>query len=154
IFFSGRENGKGSRNWVMNLDGSGLRPVTAENETGRLSQDESSVATLRDDALYLKDIESGKEVRLRDALPFRDLVFISWSNEKGKAYFVSREGTTLTIWSVDVVQGTKSALHRVDANDSEGATPIADLVITRDGKYFVFSADRRNSDLYLLKGAK
>lgn len=154
VFITAREKGKGSRNWVMNLDGSGLRPVTAENETGRLSQDEKSVLLLRDSDLYLKDIESGKETRWRDTTPFRGLNFLTWSNEKDKAYFAGREGTKLTIWRVDVATGTKNALHQVDANDSEGATPLPDLVITRDGKYFVFSADRRNSDLYLLKGAE
>ncbi|HUR36298.1 MAG TPA: protein kinase [Terriglobales bacterium] len=154
LFMAARENGKGMRNWVMNVDGSGLRPVTAENETGRLSQDEKAVTLLREGALYLKDIESGKETLWRDTLPFGDLAFISWSNEKDKAYFAKREGTKLTIWRIDVAARTRTALHQVDTKDSEGATPLTDLVITRDGKYFVFSADRRNSDLYLLKGAR
>ncbi|HUQ49291.1 MAG TPA: protein kinase [Terriglobales bacterium] len=155
LFLTAREKGKGLRHWTMNMDGTGLRPITAENETGALSQDETSVVLIREGTVYMKNIESGEESRSRDTTPFRGMTFVGWSDKKGKAYFVSRENLVLTVWEADTEKGTKSPLHRVDASNSSGAIPLPGVVaITRDGKYFIYSADRRNSDLYLLKGAE
>ncbi|HUS18657.1 MAG TPA: protein kinase [Terriglobales bacterium] len=154
LFLTAREKGKGMRNWVMKVDGTGLRPVTAENEVGILGQDESYVAVTREGSVYAKDIESGAEKRLFAADSLPGLTFVGWSDEKNKAYFSSTEKMALLIWKVDVEKMTKTLLHRVDPTNSQGALPNPAMKITRDGKYFVYAADRRNSDLYLLKGAK
>lgn len=154
LFLLAREKGKGFRNWIMNVDGTSLRPVTAENETGTLCQDETCVNLVRDGVLFAKNIDSGSETRIRDIEAFKGLTFVSWSDEKGKAYFTSRENLVLAIWKVDVEKATKVPLYRIDIAASAGAVPVPFLTITHDGKYFVYSADRRNSDLYLLKGAE
>ncbi len=154
LLLTAREKGKGARNWIMNVDGTGLRPITPENESGILAADETEVLVIREGILYGRNIETGQERKVRDTSAFQGLAFFGWSDKKGKAYFGGRESNVLTIWEADVEKGAKVPLHRLTSTDSAGATPITDVVITRDGKYFVFSADRRNSDLYLLKGAE
>jgi Tol biopolymer transport system component/predicted Ser/Thr protein kinase len=156
IVFSGDEQGHGVRLYVQEIAGGEARAITPEGVSSNLfaiSPDGKVVADVGPDGKsYLFPVEGG-EPRPISGLETGD-VPINWTAD-GRSLFVYHLGEIpAKVYRMDLASGRKQFWKQLLPPDISGVIEIAAILITPDGRSYVYEYARTLSDLYLVKDVK
>ena len=157
IFCSGSEQGRGSRLYVQGVDGSKPRPITPEGVTlsvaGAASPDGKTIAAFGPDRrLMLYPTEPG-EPRAAPGVQADELP-VRWTGD-GRAIWVYRTNQApMKIFRVDMTTGERSLWKELTPPDPAGVLTMGPIVMTPDGKSYVYSYRRTLDELFLVEGLK
>jgi hypothetical protein len=149
IVFKGSEPGHGVRSWIQDLTGGTPKAATPEGVSGiLLSPDEQFIAaTDTEGRVWIEPLggERAAEVKGIDRGEFP----VSWSSD-GKSLFIARtEHLPVKIYRLEIASGKRELVQELSPRDPAGVFPdICMVYATPDGKAFVYSYFRLQSDLY------
>lgn len=154
IVFIGKEREHAQRSYVQSLDGGGPRPVTPEGIAGFLVSPDGKFLVARDrsnkQALYPL---SGGEPRSIPGLEDTDRV-TRWSADGDSLYVYHDRELPLKIFRLNLSTGHRELLREITPADPAGRLGSVNVLLTPDGKGYVYAFTRHLSDLYLVKGLK
>jgi dipeptidyl aminopeptidase/acylaminoacyl peptidase len=154
--FSGNEPGHGVRLYVQEVEGGKPQPISPEgiNPVALvLSPDAKVVAGLGPDQKgYLYPVAGG------DARPIAGLEQgeepINWSAD-GRALYIYQPGELpAKVFRLDLATGKKELWKELMPSDHAGVALIGPILMSSDGKSYVYGYHRALSDLYLVEGLK
>jgi dipeptidyl aminopeptidase/acylaminoacyl peptidase len=153
--FSGNELGHGVRLYLQNEDGGQARPIAPEGVNGTafaISLDGQMVAAVGPDLKgYLYPTSSHGDPRPIPGLEPGDLP-ISWS-EDARSIFVYQPGDVpAKVFRLDLATGKKTLWKQLVPGGSAGVATIDPILVTPDGKTFVYGFHRTLADLYMVEG--
>jgi Tol biopolymer transport system component len=153
--FSGNEPGRGGRLYVQDVGGGQPLAIAPEGVNGTafaVSPDGQTVAAIGPDQKgYLYPTSGKGEPRLISGLESGDLP-TSWSQD-GHALFVYQTGEVpAKVYRVDLAAGKRSLWKQLVPGDPAGVATIGPILVTPDGKSFVYGFHRTLADLYLVEG--
>jgi Tol biopolymer transport system component/predicted Ser/Thr protein kinase len=157
--FAGNEPGHGVRLYVQDVSDTkprAISPEGADAEAFAVSPDGQLVAAIGPDGKgYLYPLAAGasSEPRTINGLEPGDLP-ISW-NEDGRALYLSRSGEVpAKVYKLDLATGKKTLWKEIVPLDATGVSTIGPILMTPDGKSYVYGFHRTLGDLYLVDGLK
>ena len=152
IVFVGREKGRPMRTFVQDLDGGQPRPVTPEGVTGYAVSPDGKLLLGRDTsekkALYPLD---GGEPRTVPGLEDEDKL-IRWTDSADSVFIYRDRERPIRIYKLNLSTGRKELVKEILPRDPAGLLGTVTVLMTPDGKGYVYAFTRRLSDLYLVKG--
>lgn len=156
IVFSGDEPGHGLRLYVQDISGGQPHAISPEGVNSSLfavSPDGKFVSGVGPDGkVYLYPAEGG-EPRAVPGLEEGE-VPINWTGD-GRSLFVYRLGEIpAKVYRLDLATGRKQLFKPLVPPDTSGVTEITGIMITPDGRGYVYEYARTLSDLYLVKDVK
>ncbi len=158
IVAAGSEPGHRSRLYVLALDGSKPRPITPEGVTllptsGTVSPDGRTIPALGPDRrIMLYPSEPGEPRPAPGLQP--DELPIRWTPD-GRAMWVYRPSEVPTkIYQVDMTSGERKLWRELTPPDPAGVLTMGPIVMTPDGKSYVYSYRRTLDELVLVEGLK
>ena len=156
LLFSGDEPGKGVRLYIQDIAGNPPRPITGEGVNASLfavSPDGKMIVMVGPDQKPgLLSVEGG-EIRPIPGLDVGDAPITFTSD--GHSIFVYRLGEVpAKVDNVDLATGHRQPWKQLVPPDVSGVTDISAILITPDGKNYVYEYGRTLSDLYLVNDVK
>ncbi|MBV9087338.1 MAG: PD40 domain-containing protein, partial [Acidobacteriaceae bacterium] len=155
--FSGNEAGKGVRLYVQPVNGGKPRPIAPEGigaTAFAISPDGVSLAALAPDGKgYLYPVSGRGEPTPINGLQAGEepVTFDS----TGTALFVYRPGEVpAKVFRLVVATGQRTPWKELLPADPAGVETLGPLLITPDGKNYVYGYHRNLADLYLVEGLK
>jgi len=155
ILFLGRESGHTDRCYVQTIDSGGPRPITPEGVVGRfVSLDgRSLVAFDKDGQGAIYSIDGNDKPRAIPGLTGAEAI-ANWSGDGQSLYIYSWEKMSLKISRLNLTTGRKELLKEVTPADRAGIFYPPTMLITPDGKAYVYSLRRYLMELFLVDGLK
>jgi eukaryotic-like serine/threonine-protein kinase len=157
ILMGAVEEGHGIRIYVRDLEGGKPRALTPERyrQISAISPDGKRVA-LRgpDDRFYIYPIDGGEPAPIPGLGP--DDAPIGWTGEERFVY-VRRGGAghpAARIERLDVATGHAESWKTLTPSDTTGLISIGRILITADGRSYVYGWSHIFSDLFLVEGLK
>jgi eukaryotic-like serine/threonine-protein kinase len=154
IVFIGRERGHAPRSYVQDLGGGMPQPVTPEAVTGTL---------LTPDGLYLiaADEHNNKLLYpLAGGVPHaiaglnaEDRI-IRFSDDRRSLYVLENTDLPVKIYRLDLSTGRRELWKELNPSDPAGVREFKTVLLTPDGKYYVYGLTRSVTSLYLAQIAK
>jgi Tol biopolymer transport system component/predicted Ser/Thr protein kinase len=156
VLFGGDEPGKGVRLYIQDLDTGAVKAITSEGVSGSLiapSPDGKQIAFVpADQKPALLNVDSG-EVRPIPGIEAGEAP-IAWTSD-GRSLFVYHLGEVpATVNKLDLATGRKQLWKKLVPPDVSGVTDISSILITPDGRNYVYEYGRTLSDLYLVNDLK
>jgi Tol biopolymer transport system component len=158
VVAAGSEPGHRSRLYVVPLDGSKPRPITPEGVTllptsGTVSPDGRTIPALGPDRrIMLYPSEPGEPRPAPGLQP--DELPIRWTPD-GRAMWVFRPSEVPTkVYQVDMTTGDRKLWKELTPPDPAGVLTMGPIVMTPDGKSYVYSYRRTLDELVLVEGLK
>jgi dipeptidyl aminopeptidase/acylaminoacyl peptidase len=153
--FSGNEPNHGVRLYVQDVENGKALAITPEGVNGTafaVSVDGQQVAAIGPDLKgYLYSTSSHGEPRLIPGLQTGDLAS-SWSQDN-KSLFVYQSGEVpAKVYRLDLATGKRTLWKQLLPGDPAGVATIGPILVTPDGKTFVYGFHRTLADLYLVEG--
>jgi eukaryotic-like serine/threonine-protein kinase len=153
--FSGNEPGRGGRLYVQEVTGGQPLPIAPEGVNGTAfaaSPDGQMVAAIGPDLKgYLYPTSGQGEPRPIAGLEPGDLP-TSWSQD-ARGLFVYQTGEVpAKVYRVDLTAGKRVLWKQLVPGDPAGVATIGPILVTPDGKSFVYGFHRTLADLYLVEG--
>jgi serine/threonine protein kinase len=154
VFFLGREAGHVNRCYVQSIDSGGPRPITPEGVICQhASPDGKSIIGINNEgetAIYSVDgIEKPRPIP-----GFNSDTIAGWSSD-GKSLYVYPSGEfSMKVSRLDIATGHRDFLREVLPSDAAGIYTPPLIILTPDGKGYVYTARRVLMDLYLVEGLK
>jgi eukaryotic-like serine/threonine-protein kinase len=153
--FSGNEPGRGGRLYVQDVARGQPVAIAPEGVNGTafaVSPDGLTVAAIGPDLKgYLYSTSGSGEPRVIPGLEPGDLP-TSWSQD-GHSLFVYQTGEVpAKVYRVDLTGGKRSLWKQLVPGDPAGVATIGPILVTPDGKAFVYGFHRTLADLYLVEG--
>jgi Tol biopolymer transport system component len=154
--FSGNETGHGVRLYVQDVSGGSPRAITPEGVDASafaVSPDGLSVAGIGpDEKGYLYPVAAG-EPRSINGLDAGDLP-MCWTQD-GRSLYLYRTGEVpAKVYRLDLAAGKKTLWKQIVPLDPTGVSTIGPILMTPDGKTYVYGFHRTLGDLYLVDGLK
>jgi eukaryotic-like serine/threonine-protein kinase len=158
IVFEGREPGREWRLYVQSIEGGLPRPITPEGTTGGsreifISPDGRSVIAL--DAQHQTSfypVEGGAAQAISNLEDEDDI--IGWSSDGTSLYVARVNGMPIRVYRFEPATGRRVLLKEVVPADPAGITGPNIILMTPDGKGYMYSIRRQLSDLYVVEGLK
>jgi dipeptidyl aminopeptidase/acylaminoacyl peptidase len=156
FIFAAQEKGHGPRIRVQDLAGGDPRPLSPEGVWIRLSTNPLSpdgkfvLGTQGRGKVSLYPVEGG-EARPVAGLEAEDWP-IQWSEDGRFLYVHKRFGVPNKVWLLDPASGKKQPWLEIKVG--EPVTALGILLMTRDGKSYVYGTRRVFSELYLVEGLR
>jgi Tol biopolymer transport system component len=156
FLFSGNEANHGVRLYMQNITGGKPQPITPEGvDVGgfAISPDGQLVAGVGPDQKgYLYPAAGGQARPIPGFSPGEEP--INWS-EDGHSLFIYGSGETpAQVYRLDITTGRKKIWKQLMPSDPAGVEHIGPILITPDGKTFVYGYHRTLADLYLVEGLR
>ena len=156
VLLVGNEEGRATRLFVQDVGGGPPRPVTPEGtwmESNTVTPDGRSVVAHAEGNL-LFPVEGGGEGRPVPGLEAGDTP-LRWSVD-GRHLFLRARGAGLParVARLDPVSGRREAWMELQPADPAGVVGVGSIVLTPDGRTYVYEYLRSLSDLYLVEGMR
>ena len=153
IVFIGKEKGHALRTYVQDIAGGPPRPISPEGIYGYLVSPDGKfvVAKASDEKKGLYSV-SGGESRDIPGVDNDDRV-IGWADAQSLYVFRDRE-RPLRIFKLNVTNGHKELQKEILPGDLGGVLGSINVLMTPNGKSYVYAFTRQLSDLYLVKGLR
>jgi len=156
ILFGGNEPGHGLRLYVQDLAGGKPQPITPEGMVSApyvLSPDAKFVAAIGPDQRGYLYPTAGGEPRPIPGFAGADTP-TAWSAD-GRSLYIFRYGELpAQIHRLDIATGQKKLWKQLMPSDPAGVNIVFPIIVTPDGKSYVYGHRRILSDLYLVEGLK
>ncbi|HSP94817.1 MAG TPA: protein kinase, partial [Thermoanaerobaculia bacterium] len=156
IVFVASEKGKKPRIWIQDIEKGGARPITPER-TGI----PAAASPVSPDGKLVFGVSSPGKASLHpveggEATPVAGLeaeeIPVQWSFDGRSLYVHKRGGIPNKVWLLDPSSGARRPWR--DISPADWATNIPRLLITPDGKSYVYGMQRVLSELYLIEGLR
>lgn len=155
ILFTGREPGRPMRCYVQEIsEGAKARPVTPEGVVGtQVSPDGKFViAANASHQTFLYPIDGG------DPRPFAGLAegekVIGWSSGGQMVYVRGAEELPIRVYRLDPISGHREIVKEVMPGDRAGLILAPKILLTPDGKSYVYEMRRNLTTLFLANGLR
>jgi Tol biopolymer transport system component/predicted Ser/Thr protein kinase len=154
--FAGNEKGHGVRLYVQEVSGGSPKAISPEGVDAAafaVSPDGQLVAGIGPDQKgYFYSLAAG-EPRLIKGLESGDLA-MSWTQD-GRGLYLYRSGEVpAKVFRLDLATGQKTLWKQIVPVDPTGVSTIGPILMTPDGKSYVYGFHRTLGDLYLVDGLK
>jgi Tol biopolymer transport system component len=154
--FAGNETGHGVRLYVQDISGSVPRAISPEGVDASafaVSPDGQFVAGVgSDEKGYLYPVAAGDPKTINGLEPGD--VPMCWTQD-GHALFVYHNGEVpAKVFRLDLTTGKKTLWKQIVPLDPTGVSTIGPILMTPDGKTYVYGFHRTLGDLYLVEGLK
>jgi Tol biopolymer transport system component len=154
IFFGGREVGHLDRCYAQQVDSGGPQPITPEGvNCTRISPDGKS--------LIGYDAQNKAAIYPIDVGPPRPIPGLSdnewiagWNSDGSALYVYSVNGFSMKISKLEIANGRREPLREVTPTDPAGLSQAPSIILTPDGKGYIYTTRRFLMDLYLVDGLK
>jgi eukaryotic-like serine/threonine-protein kinase len=154
LVLMGRENGRQSRCYVLDMTNGALRPITPEGSIcgvykSPVSPDGKFVVgwDYRSAALY--PVEGGPPRKI----PYRrEEWFVRWDSTGQALFTVRPTGTRWPIYRLEIATGRRELWKEIEAADRTGIQQVSYVHLTPDGRTVVYCTRRTLSKLYLVEG--
>lgn len=156
IVFSGNEAGKGVRLYVQDASGGEAKALSPEGVDAlgfAISPDGQNVVGVGGDQKgYLYPIAGG-EPKLVNGMDTGDIP-VNFSSD-GHSIFLYRTGEIpAKVYRLELASGKKSVWKEIAPLDPTGIRTIGPVLMTPDGKTYVYGFHRTVGDLYLVEGLR
>jgi eukaryotic-like serine/threonine-protein kinase len=153
LVFEGSEPGHALRTWVQDIPGGKPLPITPEATVGKLVSPDGKlvVAVNSQRKFWLYSVDGGEPREFPGIKPREDA--IRWSAD-GKSLFVANDDIPVAVYRIEVSTGRRQLVYKLAPSDATGLWDIDPVLITPDGKSYVYSDYRILSDLYLASGVR
>jgi len=154
--FSGNEQGKGVRFFLQDTSGSPPKPFSPEGVDAlnfAVSPDGQTVAGVGPDRKgYLYSV-SGGDPKVVTGMEAGDLP-VNFSSDGHSVYLYHTGEIPAKVYKIELGSGKKSVWKEIAPLDPTGISTIAPVLMTPDGKSYVYGFHRTVGDLYLVEGLK
>jgi Tol biopolymer transport system component len=154
--FSGNEPGRGVRLYTQDVSGGKPKPISPEGVGAAafaISPDGQSVVGVGPDQKGYYYPPSGGDPRAVNGLEPGDLP-IAW-NQDGRSIYLYRTGEVpAKVYQLELATGKKTVWKQIFPLDPTGVSTIGPILMTPDGKTYVYGFHRTLGDLYLVEGLK
>jgi eukaryotic-like serine/threonine-protein kinase len=155
--FSGNEPGRGVRFYMEDISGGTPKAISPEGVDAQnfaVSPDGQFVVGIGPDQKgYLFSTTGAGDPRVVTGWESGD-VPISWSQD-GRAISLYRTGEVpAKVYRLELATGKKSVLKQIAPLDPTGVSTIGPILMTPDGKTYVYGFHRTLGDLYLVEGLR
>ena len=160
ILFVGREAGHSFRFYVQEIEGGRPRPVSPEGMV--VTTAAGNPIPISSDGKFFIGADAkhkrmifpidGGEPRPISGLSDEDRV-LRWSSD-GRSLFVSQGMMPTKVYRLDLSNGLKELWKEITPADPAGISDPLNILMTPDGKGYVYQVQRHLSDLYLAEGLK
>jgi Tol biopolymer transport system component len=153
LVFEGFEPGRPRRSWMQNITGGKPVPITPEGTVGRQLSPDGRLLVAVDTAgrFWLYPIGGGQPTTVSGIEIGEEP--IRWSAD-GKYLFVVSDSIPAEIHRVELSTGRRKLVYTLAPSDAAGLWNIWPVLITPDGRSYVYSDYRILSDLYLATGLR
>ncbi len=158
ILFCGNEPGNGARLYVQDIAGGKPEAITPEGAASLLDQRPLSpdgkwaAAIGPDQRGYLYPVAGG-EPRSIPGFTAEDAP-IGWSTDGRKLYMYRYGEFPTKVYLLDIENNQKKLVKQLMPRDPAGVNIIFPILVTPDGKSYVYGYRRILSDLYVVEGLK
>jgi dipeptidyl aminopeptidase/acylaminoacyl peptidase len=159
LLLAGAEKGSPARVYLVEIEGSGRRPVTLEGISllpvpfsgDPVSPDGTHFLAIdAKRALFVVSLDGGQPRRLGELQPLESVV--QWSAD-GRSLIVRVAGVPIKLALLDTQTGERRPWKEIRPSDP-GVRRIQRLLMSRDGETYVYQTWRAISELYLVDGLK
>ena len=147
ILFVGSDSGHGLRNWVMNFDGTQAHPITPEGTIGTCVSAHGELLAQDPAGRFWLYPVNGDDRRPVSGMSGDDSPS-RWSKDERTVYVAHPGEGTTDVYAVNLVTGRRTLLYRLAPTDRAGVTNAPSILITPDGRSYVYRYFRILSDLY------
>ncbi len=156
ILVSGNEPGRGLRLYVREISSGQPRAITPEGVSligNAVSPDGKWIAaTGPDRKVALYPTEPGEPRPILGIAPGE--LPVRWSADGHSLYVLRRSEAPARVYLVDLETGRRTLWRELSPPDPAGVIQVGPIVITPDGRSYVYSYRRILDDLYLVKGLR
>jgi len=153
LVFTGTEAGHGQKAYIQNIDGQTAKAITPEGvahvEASPDGKYVSAMMTSGKIVVYPVDGGEGRDVPGIEA----GEIAIGWT-EDNRSIYVGRRELPSPVFRVEVATGKRTFWRKLAPVELSGANFIAPVLITPDGKAYVYGINRRLADLYVVEGLR
>jgi Tol biopolymer transport system component len=154
--FAGNEPAHGVRLYLQDVSGGKPRAIAPEGVNGTnfvVSPDGRLVAGIGPDGKgYLYPIHGGEPISISGLLPAEQP--IGWTQDSKSLYIYRLGEVPAKVYRLDPATGQRTAWKELMPADPAGVATIGPILITPDGKTYVYGFHRTLADLYLVEGLK
>lgn len=141
------------RSYVQSLDSDTVRPITPPGVQAFWFTADGKNALGRDEhnhwALY--PIEGGPPKPLPKWIPGDRPINHTMDNH---SFFVRNGDLPVNVYRLDLVTGQRKFVRQLRPSDTTGMERLSGVLMTPDGKYYVYGGQRDLSDLFVVSGLK
>ena len=154
--FAGNEPGRGVRLYTQDISGGKPAPISPEGidaQSFAVSPDGQSVVGIGPDQKGYLFSASGGEPRIVNGMEPGDTP-INWSQDGRSIYLYQTGEVPAKVYRLELATGKKTVWKQIAPLDPTGVSTIGPILITPDGKSYVYGFHRTVGDLYLVEGLK
>jgi DNA-binding winged helix-turn-helix (wHTH) protein/Tol biopolymer transport system component len=153
ILFEGNEPERARRNWIQSIGGGKPQAITPEGTAGQHVSPDGKVLVAVDQErkFWLYPTDGREPAAFPGIKPGEDA--IRWSAD-GKYVFVASDGIPVEVNRIEVATGRRQFVCKMAPRDLAGVWDVWPILITPDGKSYVYSDYRILSDLYVASGLR
>ncbi|MGA7318868.1 MAG: protein kinase [Candidatus Sulfotelmatobacter sp.] len=154
--FSGNESGQGVRLYTQDVSGGKPKPISPEGVDAQafaISPDGQSVVGIGPDQKGYFYPASGGDPRIVDGMEPGDIP-INWSQDARSIYLYRTGEVPAKVYRLELATGKKTVWKQIAPLDPTGVSTIGPILMTPDGKTYVYGFHRTLGDLYLVEGLK
>jgi len=154
LVFSGKRAGHETQCFVQNIDGGKPRAVTPEGVTRCLPSPDGKWIAARDMAgkqARLYPLDGGEPRPVPGLLPGENF---AWTSDPKFIYAIQWEQVPVKIYRLNIVTGQRQLFKELTPVDVTGLCEVSHIILSPDGRSYIYGYTRLLSDLYLVKGLK
>jgi DNA-binding winged helix-turn-helix (wHTH) protein/Tol biopolymer transport system component len=154
LVFSGELAGRAAQCFVQNIEGGKPRAVTPEGVTWCLPSPDGKCIAARDLATKqgrLYPLDGGEPRAVPGLMPGENF---TWTSDPKFMYASQGGQTSVKIYRLNIVTGQRQLFKEVTPTDVTGLCGLNHIILSADGRSYVYGYTRLLSDLYLVKGLK
>jgi len=154
--FAGNEASHGVRLYTQDISGGKPKAISPEGVDAQnfaVSPDGQSVAGIGPDQKGYIFPASGGDPRIVNGMEPGD-VPINWSQDARSIYLYRTGEVPAKVYRLELASGKKSVWKQIAPLDPTGVSTIGPILMTPDGKTYVYGFHRTVGDLYLVEGLK
>ena len=154
--FGGNEPGRGVRLYTQDVSGGKPKAISPEGVDAQafaVSPDGQLIVGIGPDQKGYLFSPAGGDPRIVNGMEPGDIP-INWSQD-GRSIYLYRTGEVpAKVYRLELATGKKSVWKQIAPLDPTGVSTIGPILMTPDGKTYVYGFHRTLGDLYLVEGLK
>jgi Tol biopolymer transport system component len=154
--FSGNEPGKGVRLYMQDVSGGKSKTISPEGidaQAFAISPDGQLIVGIGSDQKGYLFSSTGADPRIVNGMEPGDIP-INWSQDARSIYLYRSGEVPAKVYRLELATGKKTVWKQIAPLDPTGVSTIGPILMTPDGKTYVYGFHRTLGDLYLVEGLK
>ena len=154
--FSGNEPGRGVRFYVQDISGGKAKAISPEGVDAQnfaISPDGQMVVGIGPDQKGYLFPSGGGDPRIVNGMEPGDIP-VNWSQDARSIYLYRSGEVPAKVYRLELATGKKTVWKQIAPLDPTGVSTIGPILMTPDGKTYVYGFHRTLGDLYLVEGLK